>query len=78
MTRVARDLLAEALHLPQKERADLAAEIIASLDGPADADWAAAWAAELDLRIRAADERGTPLPEWAEVRARILDRIARG
>jgi putative addiction module component (TIGR02574 family) len=77
MTRAARNLLTQALSLPEQDRADLAAEILASLDGPADVDWNEAWAAELDRRIKAANDRGTPLPEWSAVRARILDRISR-
>ena len=49
----------------------------ASVDGPPDADWEAAWLAELDRRVEAARNRGTPAPEWSEVRARILNRLAR-
>ncbi|MBI3769923.1 MAG: addiction module protein [Deltaproteobacteria bacterium] len=76
MARVSRALLTEALSLPEKERLDLASEIIASVDGPADADWADAWLAELERRTRAAKTRGTEAAEWDEVRARILARLA--
>jgi len=75
MTRAARDLLAEALKLPDQERLDLASELIASVDGPPDADWEVAWLAELDRREKAASERGEPLAEWREVRARILKKL---
>jgi hypothetical protein len=51
-------------------------ELLASLDGPPDADWETAWTDELTRRERAAAERGTPAPEWADVRARILSRLA--
>ena len=50
MGEVAKKLLNEALGLPTEERAELAAELIASLDGPADADVEAAWAAEIERR----------------------------
>jgi len=71
------DLLAEAIGLPVPERLKLASDLIASVDGPPDADWDAVWLAELDRRVDAARRRGTPAPEWSEVRARILDRLAR-
>lgn len=54
----------------------LAADLTASVDGPPDANWEEAWLAELDRRVEAARNRGTPGPEWGEVRARILNRPA--
>lgn len=41
----------DALALPERERAELARDLVASLDGPADADVAAAWDIELCRRI---------------------------
>ena len=38
MTRAAKAVLADALRLGPDERAELAAEVLASLDGPADAN----------------------------------------
>jgi hypothetical protein len=55
----------------------VASELIASVDGPADADWDAVWLAELERRRQAAQSGGQPAPEWSEVRSRILDRLAR-
>ena len=77
MTQPARKLLRDVLDLPEEDRVQIATEVLASLDGPPDADWDAAWAAELERRQQAAEERGEPAPEWAEVRARILARLAR-
>jgi putative addiction module component (TIGR02574 family) len=77
MTGKAHDLLSQALALPEVDRLDLATELIASVDGPADANWDAAWLAELDRRAQAAKERGLPAREWTEVRARILAKLAR-
>lgn len=72
MTDRAQALLREALALPLEERADVAAELLASLDGtePDSADVEAAWAAEIERRARrvlAGDSLGIP---WEEVRRR--------
>ncbi len=78
--RVARSteaLFSEALGLATTERLKLASELIASVDGPPDPDWDRAWLAELDRRMEEAARRREPLPEWAEVRAGILERLAR-
>ena len=76
MTNTARKLLDDVLLLPEDERLELASEIIASVDGPPDANWEQAWLAELDRRVHAAREREEPAPEWPEVRARVLRRLA--
>lgn len=77
MSGAAHKLVAEALQLSEDERLAVASELIASVDGPADADWDAVWLAELERRRQAAESRGQPAPEWSEVRSRILDRLAR-
>jgi putative addiction module component (TIGR02574 family) len=73
MTSRAQDVLREALALPLEERADVAAELLASLDDaeaerPADVE--AAWAAEIERRARLAlaDESGGVA--WDDVRRR--------
>lgn len=77
MSGVAERLLHEAMNLSEDERLEVAAELIASVDGPPDADWDAAWLAELDRRREAASARGEAAPEWSEVRARILSNLGR-
>jgi putative addiction module component (TIGR02574 family) len=77
MTRASRKLLDDALALPEKERLELASELIASVDGPPDADWEAAWTAEIDRRIAAADRNGAPANDWTDVRARILSKLGK-
>jgi putative addiction module component (TIGR02574 family) len=73
MTSRARELLREALALPSEERADVAAELIASLDDAEPqiiADVEAAWAAEIEKRARRVligQSDGIP---WDEVRRR--------
>ncbi len=54
---------------------ELASEILASVDGPTDTDWDAAWLAELDRRTEAAQKTGESGAGWSEARARILKRL---
>jgi hypothetical protein len=72
MASTAPDLFAAALALPEKERAELASELLASMDGPADPEWDAAWFAELERR-RQSSPAGS---DWSDIRARIVDRLA--
>lgn len=72
MTPRAQELLREALTLPIDERADVAAELLASLDEAGveeHAEVEAAWAAEIERRARrvmAGESQGIP---WEDVRA---------
>jgi len=77
MSDPARKLLHEALALSENERLELASDLIASVDGPADAGWDAAWLAELDERVEIAREAGHTGADWVDVRARILGRLGR-
>jgi putative addiction module component (TIGR02574 family) len=52
----AKKLLSQALRLSLDERAQLAADLIASIDGEPDEDAEAAWAAEIERRPRARRE----------------------
>jgi putative addiction module component (TIGR02574 family) len=76
MTRAVRGLLSNALALPEDERIDLAAEILASVDGPKDPNWDAAWIAELDRRAQSLEQGQSSGADWGIVRARILERLA--
>jgi putative addiction module component (TIGR02574 family) len=71
VTSTARKLLEDALSLPIADRAELAADLLASLDGEADADVEAAWAAEIERRAR--DARTDPDDDvsWESVRAEL-------
>jgi putative addiction module component (TIGR02574 family) len=77
MAQTAKQLRSDVLALPEDERLDLACDIIASIDGPAEQapDWDAAWLAELDRRRAAAEVRGDAGSDWREARARILARL---
>ena len=73
MTSRAHDLLREALTLPLDERADVAAELLASLDDAAaehPADVEAAWAAEIERRARRVLAGETTGVLWEDVRQR--------
>lgn len=77
MTREA--LLQEALRLPRTERADVAAELLASLDEELTEnaeELEKAWAAEIERRARrvlAGESAGTP---WDDVERRVRKRLA--
>jgi len=71
MTKAAQALLADALRLDVKTRADLAAELLASLDGPADADAEQAWAAEIERRAAGLEAGTEPVESWDETKRRI-------
>ncbi len=78
MTSRAEQVLRDALALPQDERADVAAELLASLDdAPPDsqAQVEAAWAREIERRARrvmSGESIGEP---WEDVRARVVGRL---
>jgi putative addiction module component (TIGR02574 family) len=59
------------LRLEPNARAEVAAELLASLDGPSDPDAEAAWDAEIERRIQAIEAGTIRLAPWAEVKRRI-------
>ncbi|MEO7271243.1 MAG: addiction module protein [Vicinamibacterales bacterium] len=71
MTKGTQAVLADALRLDSGARAELAAEILASLDGPADPDAEAAWNDEIDRRIEAIEAGTIRLEPWEQVKRRL-------
>jgi putative addiction module component (TIGR02574 family) len=71
MTRSARTVLAEALRLDADARAEIAAELLASLDGPDDPDAEVAWAAEIERRVAEIEAGTAKLEDWEDVKRRI-------
>jgi len=71
MTQPAAAVLADALRLDESARAELAAELLASLDGPADRDAEAEWAAEIERRVSSIESGSAVLESWDDVRRRI-------
>jgi hypothetical protein len=77
MTDQGRAVLREALALADDERADVAAELLASLDGRVD-DPAAVqreWAREIERRAQR--EPSEDATEWSELRGRVVRRLTR-
>jgi hypothetical protein len=64
MSDEARHILEKALRLPLTERAAMAAELIASMDGEPDADAEKAWAAEIEHRAARAIGGESTGREW--------------
>jgi putative addiction module component (TIGR02574 family) len=71
MSERARKLLQDAMELPLPERAELAADLLASLDGEPAGDVEAAWAAEIERRARAAIADPDDDVPWETVRAEL-------
>jgi len=65
----------DALRLDAKARAELAAELLASLDGPADPDAATAWDEEIQRRVDALEAGAETLESWESVKRRIASDI---
>jgi putative addiction module component (TIGR02574 family) len=78
MSQRAQDVLRDALALPVKERADIAAQLLASLEEANDpAEVEAAWAEEIERRARrviAGESSGIP---WEDVRRRAEAELRR-
>jgi putative addiction module component (TIGR02574 family) len=71
MSKAAQSVFADALRLEPDTRAELAAELLASLDGPQDPDAEAAWDEEIERRIAAIEAGTIRLEPWADVKRRI-------
>lgn len=71
MSKAVDDVLARALSLDPQARAELAAELLASLEGPPDADAEAAWEAEIRRRVSAIEAGTVKLEPWEALKARI-------
>lgn len=67
MTEQDQAVLVTAIRLTVEERAQLAAELLASLDGEPAEDVEAAWAVEIERRLRRLEEEGSRGRPWQEV-----------
>ena len=73
MTEKANHLLGEAMQLSENDRADLAAQLMDSLDSTMDDDVESAWGAEILQRLHEVQEgKVQPIP-WPEARRMILE-----
>lgn len=79
MTAQAEALLREALALPDEDRADVVAELLASLDAPSTDDAETVrtlWSQELEQRAKRVLSGETLGEDWATVRQRLADDLA--
>ncbi len=67
----------EALNLPESDRAELAHNLVASLDGPAEPDAEKAWDAEILRRLDEIDSGTATLIDRQEFSRRMRARISR-
>lgn len=70
------DLLKEALSLPAEARAALASSLLSSLDEKVDESAELEWEQEIVRRAKELDEGTVATVPWAEVRKRLLAKIA--
>jgi hypothetical protein len=73
----AKKVLGEAMDLTDKERAEVALELDASLDGPRDADAEDAWVAEIERRARSVLAYPDGGQDWSSARAEIESKLRR-
>jgi putative addiction module component (TIGR02574 family) len=71
MTKATETVLADALRLDAAARAEIAAELLASLDGPEDPDAEAAWALEIERRVADIEAGRVELEPWDHVKRRL-------
>jgi len=67
----------EVLKLPQADRAELACQLVRSLDGPADANAASEWDAEILRRLELVTSGNAGIVDRAEFARRMRERLAR-
>jgi len=76
-SRIVDRLRNEALSLPRADRAELACELVQSLDGPADPDAASEWDAEILRRLEQVTSGDAGILDRAEFARRMRERLAR-
>jgi putative addiction module component (TIGR02574 family) len=71
MTQEARELLQKALALPDKERAELAGNLISSLDATVDPDVDAAWQQEIAHRLHEVQSGKVENVSWGKIQQKL-------
>jgi putative addiction module component (TIGR02574 family) len=75
MTQEAQELLQKALALPENERAELAGNLISSLDATVDPDVDAAWQQEVVRRLDQVQSDEVKTVAWEKVRQKARNLI---
>jgi len=70
-------LLDSVLRLPEPERARIAAELVASLDGAPEPGVEAAWAGEIKSRIEQVEKGQARLLDWDGVKDEVRQSLKR-
>jgi putative addiction module component (TIGR02574 family) len=76
MSRNVSELLREATQLSENERAELAALLLETIEGEPDEGVEAAWAEEIERRVRQIDSGEVQTIPWEEVRAKLYARLS--
>ena len=74
MARTLDEIFRQAAELPSSDRAELAGRLLDTLDGETDPNVEAAWAEEVERRIRQVDSGEVKLIPWEQVRAELFSR----
>ncbi|HET8775459.1 MAG TPA: addiction module protein [Thermoanaerobaculia bacterium] len=75
MARDVAEIYEEASSLPEADRAELAGRLLESLHGEPEEGVEAAWAEEIERRIRQIDSGEVKTIPWEEVRAKLYARL---
>lgn len=75
MSRNVEELFREAAGLPEAERAELAGKLLESIEGEPEEGVEAAWAEEVERRVRQIEAGEVKTIPWEEVRARLHARL---
>ena len=75
MSRTLQDLYLEASELSESERAELAGLLLESLESEPEAGVEAAWAEEIERRVREIDSGKVKTIPWEQVRAQLHGRL---
>lgn len=72
MARDVKELIREAVELPESDRATLAGAMLESLDPAPTPEVRIAWSREIERRVREIDDGTAELVDWEEVRAELF------
>lgn len=75
MSRTVDELFLAATQLSERERADLAGRLLDSLEAEHDEGVEAAWAEEIERRVRQIESGEVRTIPWEEVRAKLFARV---
>ena len=72
MSRDLKELIREAVQLPESDRATLAGVMLESLDPQPTPEVKAAWSREIERRVHEIDNGTVELLDWEDVRAELF------